>query len=302
MKLSLVLLTTSVLTYASPHLSSRQDGNSSGEASADQWGRCPPVWNTISRELTSLFRSGNQCNDDARAAIRAVFHDCFPDGGCDGSLAIPAELGRSPNTRLTGTVNKLKSVAEKYRVSVADMLMFAGSTAVLVCPGGPTVKTYVGRKDAKSPAPEGQLPTGDVTGDEALQKFQQRGFSAQDLAALVGAHSAARQRDQDPSQAGKSLDSSPGSWDVKFYAETIAKKAPFSLPSDLSLANQTQVGPIFKKFAKSQGQWNAAFAPALAKMQLLGSSASKLVDCTSALPRARYTRDVKAAPINDRYS
>jgi hypothetical protein len=124
------------------------------------------------------------------------------------------------------------------------------------------VKTYVGRRDATSPAPDGQLPTGNAKGDEALQKFQQRGFSAQDLAALIGSHSTARQFDQDPSQAGKSLDSTPGTWDVKYYAETIAKKAPFSLPSDLSLANQTQVGPIMKKFSKSQGQWNAAFAPA----------------------------------------
>jgi hypothetical protein len=37
-------------------------------------GQCPPVWSQISKDLTAMFVSGGQCNDDARAAIRAVFH------------------------------------------------------------------------------------------------------------------------------------------------------------------------------------------------------------------------------------
>ena len=43
--------------------------------------QCPAVWHQISSDLSALFLSGGQCNDDARAAIRAAFHDCFPDGG-----------------------------------------------------------------------------------------------------------------------------------------------------------------------------------------------------------------------------
>lgn len=38
--------------------------------------KCPAVWAQISRDLTAKFLSGGQCNPDARAAIRAVFHDC----------------------------------------------------------------------------------------------------------------------------------------------------------------------------------------------------------------------------------
>jgi hypothetical protein len=34
------------------------------------------VWNDISKELTQKFLSGGQCNQDARAAIRLIFHDC----------------------------------------------------------------------------------------------------------------------------------------------------------------------------------------------------------------------------------
>lgn len=125
MKLSLILLAGSTLAQAS-QLASRQDGNGSDEASAEHFGRCPVVWNTISRELTGMFRSGAQCNDDARAAIRAIFHDCFPDGGCDGSLVLPAEINRDANRRLSGIAQKYKSLSQKYRVSVADLIAFGG--------------------------------------------------------------------------------------------------------------------------------------------------------------------------------
>lgn len=37
---------------------------------------CPAVWKDISKTLTAKFLTGGQCNPDARAAIRAVFHDC----------------------------------------------------------------------------------------------------------------------------------------------------------------------------------------------------------------------------------
>jgi hypothetical protein len=179
------------------------------------------------------------------------------------------------------------------------MLMFAGSAAVLSCPGGPLVQTFVGRTDAQSPAPDGQLPSATATGDEALQRFQARGFDADELAALIGSHSTARQFTTDPSKAGAPLDSSPSQWDVSYYSETIDKTAPFTLPSDASLANQTEVGPIMKKFAQSKSAWDSSFAPALAKMERLGSSAG-LMDCTSALSRSRFARDAKSAPINGR--
>jgi hypothetical protein len=89
-------------------------------------GKCPPVWGQISKDLSRMFISGGQCNDDARASIRAVFHDCFPEGGCDGSLALPAEISRRENAIMTPTVTKLANLAQKRGVSTADMLAFAG--------------------------------------------------------------------------------------------------------------------------------------------------------------------------------
>lgn len=86
-------------------------------------GSCPNVWKAISAELSWMFAG---CNDDARAAIRSVFHDCFPSGGCDGSLAIPAELARKDNRGLVTYVNKIKALAKANKVTVADMISFAG--------------------------------------------------------------------------------------------------------------------------------------------------------------------------------
>ena len=280
-------------------------------------GGCPAVWTQVSKDLTAIFLSGGQCTDDARAAIRAVFHDCFPDGGCDGSLALPAELSRPENTPMTSTINKLSAIAKQRGVGIADVIAFAGckfpqhilpsqhltsssAHAVVTCPGGPLTRTMIGRKDATSPAPANQLPSPTVAGDDALSHFQAKGFSATDLAALIGAHTAAKQFVTDPSKAGAPEDTTPGVWDVLYYSETIAKTAPFTFVADTNLVNQAQVGPVMKRFAGDKLGWDAAFSPAMAKLELLGTNQGDMVDCTSALPQAHMRRDAKAAPVNGR--
>ena len=51
-------------------------GSGSGSGSGGGSGKCPAVWTSISKQLTAKFLSGGQCNPDARAAIRLIFHDC----------------------------------------------------------------------------------------------------------------------------------------------------------------------------------------------------------------------------------
>lgn len=246
---------------------------------------CPAVWTKISAELTSLFVTNFQCNDNARAAIRGVFHDCFPQGGCDGSLALfSAELSRPENVPMTATMNALKAIAVKYGVGVADTLMFAGSHAVISCPGGPVTTTYVGRVDATGPAPPNELPAANVTAAEAKAHFNAAGFSNQDLAALIGAHTASREFNTDVAKAGTPEDTTPGIWDILYYVELILKIAPFSFISDTNLLADSQTGPYMKQFSLNKPAWDAAFAPAMAKMELLGAPFTK-IDCTSALPK-----------------
>ena len=126
---SLIVTHATKLRYAppgEPALNARKDGN------------CPEVWKQVKAELNTVFMTGDQCNGLARAAIRAVFHDCGSwdttqklTGGCDGSLVtgvIPdIELGRPENRGLQAIAAKIKDLSLKYETSAADMIVFAGS-------------------------------------------------------------------------------------------------------------------------------------------------------------------------------
>ncbi|KAF2403739.1 heme peroxidase [Trichodelitschia bisporula] len=272
--------------------------------------KCPPAWTTVSQDLTKMFLTNGQCNDDARAAIRAAFHDCGTwnkaqgaKGGCDGSLILAQEYNRAENNGLQAISAKLLDLSKTRSVGVADMIAFAGAHAIVTCPSGPQVKTYIGRKDSSTPAPDGLLPDVNASGDSLFALFQDKGFDAVDLAALVGAHTTSKQFFVDQAQAGKPQDSTPGVWDVKFYGETLAEPPPpgnFRFASDLALSKQVQVGKEFKGFVDNQGKWSGKFADAMSRMLLLGvpGGADALTDCTDALPRSTgKKRDIKSAPM-----
>jgi hypothetical protein len=151
------------------------------------------------------------------------------------------ECSRAENGGLSDICGKLKDWSTKYNVGAADMIQFAAATAIAVCPLGPTVKALVGRKDSSAAAPVGSVPSSKDPVDTILAAFSAKGFSADDLVALLGTHSVAVQVVTDPSQAGKSLDSTPSTYDTKFYTETKDGTAPFSLESDKAMSNDTQV-------------------------------------------------------------
>jgi hypothetical protein len=121
------------------------------------------------------------------------------------------------------------------------MIQFAAATAISSCPLGPRVKALVGRKDSSSAAPLHSVPGSRDPIKSILSAFAAKGFSSDDVVALMGTHSVAVQVADDPSQAGKSLDSTPSVYDTTFYQETIDGTAPYSLQSDKGLANNTEV-------------------------------------------------------------
>jgi hypothetical protein len=120
----------------------------------------------------------------------------------------------------------------------------------------------IGRVDSCTPAPLNQVPSADITGDGALQAFQARGFSAEDLAALMGAHTVSQQVETFPQNAGKGQDSTPDSWDTAYYRDTLSGKAPFSFPSDVNLSNQTLVAPFYSTFGNNKTKWDNSFVNA----------------------------------------
>ncbi|KAH7125563.1 heme peroxidase [Dendryphion nanum] len=265
----------------------------------DRQSACPAVWKEISTTLTAQFLGDNECTDAARAAIRAAFHDCF-NGACDGSLILANECSNNENRGLERLCGNLGNLAQEKKVGVADLIQFAAAHAIKTCPGGPTVPVKVGRKDSSTANPTGVLPSPQQSAGDLIKLFASKGFSPVDLAALVGAHTASKQRFVDPATAGAALDSTVGKWDNKFYSETINGRAPFTLQSDKALADNLVTGIPFKSFALSQSLWSIAFVPAMQKMSMMGVSGSGLIDCTSALPGGSRKRDIKSSNVWDR--
>lgn len=253
----------------------------------------------VSKELTRIFLEANgECNDFARAAVRFGFHDAgswdksSPNGGADGSLLMDyGEETRPENNGLQGIRGELKRIKGQFGVGYADLVQYAHNHATISCPKGPRVRTFIGRKDATKAAPTGLLPDVHDSADNLIALFERKGFSAHDLAALVGAHATAKQRFVDPSKAGMPLDTTPGVWDVEFYNDTLQNPPSekiFVLPSDKVLSVHPKVSDEWKSFVGDQKHWNEDYAKAYFRMSLLGvTDLWRLKDCTKTLPKSR---------------
>ncbi|KAH6642408.1 heme peroxidase [Boeremia exigua] len=261
--------------------------------------QCPAVWTQISAQLTEQFLADGQCTDAARAAIRSSFHDCF-NGACDGSLILANECSNNENRGLERLCGNLKNVQANTGVGMADLIQFAAAHGVKTCPGGPTVPVKVGRKDSSTANALGVLPSGFAQGGDLVKLFASKGFSPVDLAALLGAHTAAKQRVTAP-DSPQELDSTVGTWDNKYFSETKSGKAPFTLPSDKSVAQHPLTKLPFNMFALSKGAWDLAFVNAMVKMSMLGVDQRGLIDCTSALPGGSKRRDIRSSNVFDRF-
>ncbi|KAF2122471.1 heme peroxidase [Lophiotrema nucula] len=261
------------------------------------------VWWDVSAALTKEFvQADGQCNDNARAAIRFGFHDAgswdkdSPNGGADGSLMMDfGEQDRTENNGLQSVRTLLRGIQAKYNVGYADLAQFAHNHATISCPKGPRVRTFVGRKDATKAAPTGLLPDTNDSPDNLIALFERKGFSAHDLAALVGAHASAKQRFVDPSKAGFPLDTTPGVWDVEFYNDTLQdpKDRPniFVLPSDKALSTHPKISDEWLAFVGNQPHWNEDYAKAYVRMSLNGvTNLKSLTECTKTLPATKQPR------------
>lgn len=121
------------------------------------------VWHYIARDLKKKFTGGsNRCNRWARLAVRQGFHDAgawnknSTNGGADGSLILAGEITRGENKGLEEVVNFTQSFYNRYKkfgIGMADLIQFMANTATVTCPLGPRIRTYVGRKDSSTPAP-----------------------------------------------------------------------------------------------------------------------------------------------------
>jgi hypothetical protein len=181
----------------------------------------------------------------------------------------------------------------KYNVTMADLIQYMANHAVVSCPLGPRVRTYVGRKDATKAAREGLLPSIHAPADDLIALFADKTISAHKLTALMGAHSTSTQRTVDGSKAGYPQDTTPGVWDVNYYNETLdatKNECIFKLESDIKLSKHPAMAVEWQKFVGGQDHWNGDYARAYLRLSLLGvNNINELKECTLTLPAQNPT-------------
>lgn len=228
------------------------------------------IWKYIAQDMQKAFQgSSGRCNGMARSAVRLGFHDAgawskYTGGsGADGSFILANEITRPENHGLEEIVPIVQgwyNTYHQYGVGMADLIQMGATVATVVCPLGPRIRSFVGRKDSSTPSVMGLLPDVNSDADTLISLFQNKTIMPHGLAALVGSHTVSQQRFVDPARALDPQDSTPGVWDVKFYGQTIgnAPKRVFKFHSDVVLSTHPKISDEWNKFAAPGGQedWN----------------------------------------------
>lgn len=227
---------------------------------------------------TSLLREEiNKVLTKAKAAglLRLVFHDAGTfdkgdrSGGMNGSIVY--ELDRPENMGLQKPVKileKVKGQVDSVRpVSWADLIATAGAEAVSTC-GGPKIPVRLGRIDATVPDPEGRLPEESLAANAMKQCFEKKGFSAQELVALSGAHT-----------LGSKGFGSPFVFDNSYYKILLEKpwsssgsmSSMIGLPSDRALSEDDECLRWISKYAEDQNLFFEDFKKVYTKLVNTGA-------------------------------
>lgn len=172
----------------------------SSKLSIDYYKTSCPDFQTIVRETVVDKQITNPTT--AAATLRVFFHDCMIEG-CDASVLISsnsfnkAERDADINHSLPGdafdVVVRIKTALElscPKTVSCADILSQATRDLVTMV-GGPFYRVQLGRKDglvSNASRVEGNLPRSNMTMDKMITFFTSKGFSLQEMVALMGAH------------------------------------------------------------------------------------------------------------------
>ncbi|KAH4107006.1 peroxidase [Parastagonospora nodorum] len=260
-------------------------------------------WKWLSYEMTAKFNgTSGRCNKFARQAVRLGFHDAgvwsktAGYGGADGSLLLSNEMSRTDNNGLSQIAEQTKKWYTKYNqygLSMADIIQFGANVATVVCPLGPRIRTFVGRKDNAKAGPTSLLPTETDSADALLKLFSAKTIDAHDLVALVGAHTTSQQHFVDTTRSGDPQDSSPGVWDMAFYPQTSNTSPPrvLKFQSDVNLSKDSRTIGEWQEFSdrnSGQNHWNEDYAKAYTRLSMLGvNNINDLKECTKVLPPAR---------------
>ncbi|KIP01553.1 fungal class II heme-containing peroxidase [Phlebiopsis gigantea 11061_1 CR5-6] len=278
-----------------------------------------------------------RCDDEARESIRIQFHDAisYSKGlgsagrylhslSVDGSILSHAdlELTYAENTGLDNIVWAQRALAVKHGVSFGDFITFAGAVGLSNCHDAPRLRFFAGRQNSTAPAPDGLVPAPWHSVDRILARMADAGFSPEETIALLAAHSVATQHTIDPMADGAALDSTPESFDNRFFTEVCpgcqvverlmnphdrqmlldsSERAPANdtvkgvvdspfrdqlrLQSDYLMARDERTAPTWQSLSRDTSQMSSRFVEAMAKLSMLGQDPSTLVDCSDVIPQ-----------------
>ncbi|KAK6850640.1 class II peroxidase [Apiospora arundinis] len=238
------------------------------------------AWGKVAKDLRSTLVGGDGAlTDNGRASVRVPFHDCFP-GACDGSIILANECTDRPeNGQMIPICGILGQKAKDFNVGTADIIQLAGALSIRAA-GGPNIGFYAGRQDSSTANPAGQMPGQNDPADKIIGDFRAKGFSPNELVALLGAHTVAKNR------AGQALDTTDARWDNVFYSETEDLRAPATLNSDKAVSRASDTRRTWSGFAGDSGAWESMFIPAMQKMTTMGNDAGSLTDCSRVISDA----------------
>jgi hypothetical protein len=234
-------------------------------------------WKWLAYEMTAKFNgTSGRCNKFARQAVRLGFHDAgvwsktSGYGGADGSILLSNEMTRTDNNGLSAIADQTKNWYTKYNqygMSMADIIQFGANVAAVVCPLGPRIRSFVGRKDNSKAGPTGLLPGEKDSAATLLALFSAKTIDAHDLVALVGAHTTSQQHFVDTTRDGDPQDTTPGVWDVAFYPQTTNNPPPrvLKFQSDINLSKDSATITEWQEFSDrnaGQNHWNEVYFPA----------------------------------------
>lgn len=268
---------------------------------------CPFATPIVQNTVFAALRS-----DPTLAAplIRMHFHDCFVQG-CDASILLDstkdnsAEKESPANLSLRGyeIIDDAKQQLENQCpgvVSCADIIAMAARDAVIFA-GGPMYEIPKGRKDGRRSKIEDtfNLPSPTLNSSELIRMFRQRGFTAQEMVALSGAHTLGVARcssfknrlsnfdsnhDVDPTldaqflkklsktcsggdNAEQTFDTTRNDFDNDYYS-ALQRKAGL-LTSDQTLYASANTRGIVNGYAMNQAMFFFDFQQAMVKMSML---------------------------------
>ncbi|KAL8159142.1 hypothetical protein V2J09_000679 [Rumex salicifolius] len=229
--------------------------------------------------------------------LRMFFHDCWVQG-CDASILIDstkdntAEKDSPANLSLRGydLIDSIKEELEEQCpgvVSCADIITMAARDAVFLS-GGPIFEVAKGRKDGRRSKIQDTftLPSPFFNSSVLLNLFGQRGFTAQDLVALSGAHTLGVARCSSFKNRLTSIDTSMDS----NFAKTLSRTCTAGDTAEQSFdATRTSFDNDY--FQEVQRRWGVLFSD----QTLYGSPRTAGLINGYALNQARFFLDFQQA-------